>query len=163
MMKMNNMENNTEYVIRHTDGTVSYDVEKFASLYDAELAEFKSGERTIERLENILLKRLNPEDFVSGKGKSTWKKFVTKLYESYSNIPDECRCVRLEKEILKDSVNEYSLSLANTNYGGADLMARKHDDGTISYCIAVDADGIDYSDNMLYCPFCGKKLKRRWK
>ena len=60
-------------------------------------------------------------------------------------------------------VNEYSMSLADTNYGGADLMASKHDDGTISYCIAVDADGTDYSDNMLYCPFCGKKLKRRWK
>ena len=60
-------------------------------------------------------------------------------------------------------VNEYSVSLANTSYGGADLMASKHDNGTISYCIAVDADGIDYSDNMLYCPFCGKKLKRRWK
>ena len=157
------MENKVEYVIRHTDGTVSYDVERFASLYDAELAEFKSGERTIERLENILLKRLNPEDFVSGKGKPTWKKFVTQIYESYSKVPDECRCVRLEKEILKDGVNEYSLSLANTNYGGADFMASKHDDGTISYCIAVDADGTDYSDNMLYCPFCGKKFKRRWK
>ena len=162
---MSNMEkeNKVEYIIRHTDGSVSYDVERFASLYDAELAEFKSGERTIERLENILLKRLNPEVFVSGKGKSTWKKFVAQIYESYSKAPDECRCIRLEKEILKDGVDKYSVSLANTNYGGADIMARKHDDGSINYCIAVYADGIDYSDNMLYCPFCGKKLKRRWK
>lgn len=152
-----------EFIIKQADGSVSYDVERFSSIQDAEIAEWKSGERSIERLEQILLKRLNPDNFVSGKGKSTWKKFINELFYSYSQIPDECCCVRLEKEIMQPDKTEASVSLASTGYGGTDLMARKNSDGTISYCFATYADGEDYSDGVMFCPFCGRKLKRKWK
>ena len=152
-----------EFIIKQADGSVSYDVERFSSIQDAEIAEWKSGERSIERLEQILLKRLNQDNFVSGKGKSTWKKFIDELFESYSQIPDECCCVRLENEIMEPDKTEASVSLASTGYEGTDLMARKNSDGTISYCFATYADGEDYSDGVMFCPFCGKKLKRKWK
>lgn len=152
-----------EFIIKQADGSVSYDVERFSSIQDAEIAEWKSGERSIERLEKILLKRLNPDNFVSGKGKNVWKKYLKEVYELYSNIPDDCCCVRLEKEIMDSDKTEASVDLASTNYGGVDFTARKNPDGTISYCLAVYADGESFSDNMMFCPFCGKKLKRKWK
>ena len=157
-------KSNIIYVNKNDDGTVSYDVEKFPSLHEAEIAEWKAGERTEESLEKILLKRLNPTAFVSDKGKSTWKKFVSQIYEVYSKIPDECCCERIEKKVLEAKVDEpVYVDLANTHYGGVDLEARKEKDGTIHYCLRVCAEGEEWSDGFLFCPFCGKKLKRTWK
>lgn len=155
------MDKNVEFVIKQADGSVTYDIEKFASVQDAEFAEWKSGDRTVESLEKIMLKRLDPSTFVSGKGKSTWKKFVQEKFEFYTNSPDGCYCERLDKKVSNAAVDEtVSVDLGSTNYGGMDLQAVKEKDGTIFYSFGIFADGEAYSDGVMYCPFCGKKLKR---
>ena len=121
-----------EYVIKHDDGTVSYDIERFASVQDAEIAEFLAGDKTIESLDRILRKRLDPATFVSGKGKNKWDKYLKDCYEMYSQKTLRCYCEQLSDKLDKINVGGYaSITLGDGFHTNLDIEVMKQMTGRL--------------------------------
>ena len=156
-----------ELITKNEDGTFSYDFEKFFTMDEAILAEWKlnSPELDKEVLSQLLERFVDKTRYCTdGRGRlkpKKWDALVEMKAKLLTTTREKCYCEELLEQFFATGDKEVTIG-GDSTYGPVITMGISEDPFTkkrLYFHIAAYEEGENYSDEYLrYCPFCGKKL-----
>ena len=156
-----------ELITKNPDGTFTYDFQKFFTLDDAIMVEWKlnSSELDKEVLSKIMEKIYNREVFCTdAKGRqrlNRWNAYVEQKAKMLTSGRKKCYCEELLEQFRSEGEKEIVIS-GDSTFGPVMAMGVTEDNWTkkrLYFYFAAYEEGEGYTDEYLkYCPFCGRKL-----
>lgn len=156
-----------EIITKNADGTFAYDFEKFFTLDDAILAEWKLNSPELDKdvLSKILEKFVDKTRYCTdGRGRvkpEKWDALVLAKAKLLTETRTKCYCEELLEQFLSTGDKEVVIG-GDSTHGPSITMGISEDNRTnkrLYFYIGAYEEGENYSDEYLrYCPFCGKKL-----
>ena len=154
-----------EIIKKTPDGKLEYDFEKYFNLNEALLAEWRvnSPDMSIDVLSQLMERIWDKKQFCTdGRGRfkpQRWEQYIREMEEILICTEAPCHCERLMKQIRENNCGEVRIS-GNDN-GPAISMIAQIDNWTnkrIYFTLSACEEGENFSDDIKYCPFCGRKL-----
>lgn len=160
------------FISRNKDGNIIYDFNKFNSIDEAILEEWKFSSNSLfdnASLEEIADIIYDKNLIIKNNGKhgyKRWEKFIhdlnMRLRELDKTKNESCVC----EKILSNLDENYCSSevIGNDGHWTALHMCLDYFNNTGELLWSIQATGDDTSSTSIqYCPFCGKKLPRTLK
>lgn len=158
-----------ELITKNSDGTFSYDFNKFFNFEDALMAEWKENSPELdESVFAEIMERLFDKDEICNDGRGrvypgVWDTFVKDWENGLTDVKEKCWCEELLDEYMKSGETEVCLckDARSKTVVSMNLFEDRWTKKRLYFGIRVHKEG-DYrsyfNEDIKFCPFCGKKL-----